>query len=598
MNQAIGRVIRNRTDYGAVLLLDARFDQSSNQEGLSKWLRPHIRKDEGFGIAIRSLVQFYKDAAAHTVEVAKQQAAQMVLEYEADGDDAEDAETERLTTVAFIRSAPSTGEATSGEGSGNYVAPAHVVARVDVKDLDKQSGSNGPKMKPIPVAKPCGYDAVFQAKPPEAPKPAQTAIDRKTIASQFFEKAKQMFTSEELKKMKKAVVAMQGHAKSKDVRSYSQAAGEIVRLIARHATFQLGSGDRDSNMLLLFFRLLPVKYRDDIETMSLKLCFDGSSFCGMCKENLPPGHFGLLRSYMVYLLKMSWCRPSDEELPVSEYVTRAQDVWQLLIKTKFGVSPATLQAYLKLVPSHFASSTTTLVSELVASARMATMREADVKLPKGEGAVKTERFQLPSWSSCTARPGLSEMAAKAEPTWQSNTGQASDRKREAPPLRFNPYAKKKPVLEKLKPPTHSSHEPVSLAQPAANDKPSLASLIKSVESTGPFVKRSSADMVRSIQANAPSNMTCPVCDRGLKQPFLAECGHLACLSCWQGWLKRSSTCPLCRVPARLDALARAVFATQPGLSIPTSLSQLCGENQDATTKNDDESSDDELEICK
>lgn len=37
-NQAIGRVIRHRHDYGAVLLLDHRFAEIRNRDGLSKWL--------------------------------------------------------------------------------------------------------------------------------------------------------------------------------------------------------------------------------------------------------------------------------------------------------------------------------------------------------------------------------------------------------------------------------------------------------------------------------------------------------------------------------------------------------------------------------
>jgi regulator of telomere elongation helicase 1 len=101
VNQAIGRVIRNRNDYGAVLLLDSRFDQPQNQQGLSKWLRPHIQKDEGFGIAIRSLVEFYK-AARHCTEQMKLEqkkavdASKPMLEYE---DDISEVEVEMPSKV-------------------------------------------------------------------------------------------------------------------------------------------------------------------------------------------------------------------------------------------------------------------------------------------------------------------------------------------------------------------------------------------------------------------------------------------------------------------------------------------------------------------
>tara|TARA_B110000971_G_C19890008_1_gene444838 strand:+ start:172 stop:546 length:375 start_codon:yes stop_codon:yes gene_type:complete len=47
INQAVGRVIRHKFDYGVVLLLDIRFNETSTTSNLSKWLRPHITKDEG-----------------------------------------------------------------------------------------------------------------------------------------------------------------------------------------------------------------------------------------------------------------------------------------------------------------------------------------------------------------------------------------------------------------------------------------------------------------------------------------------------------------------------------------------------------------------
>lgn len=39
INQAVGRCIRHSKDFGAIVLLDPRFQQPSNQKELSKWLR-------------------------------------------------------------------------------------------------------------------------------------------------------------------------------------------------------------------------------------------------------------------------------------------------------------------------------------------------------------------------------------------------------------------------------------------------------------------------------------------------------------------------------------------------------------------------------
>ena len=37
LNQAIGRCIRHRLDFGAILLIDERFQQPRNQLNLSRW---------------------------------------------------------------------------------------------------------------------------------------------------------------------------------------------------------------------------------------------------------------------------------------------------------------------------------------------------------------------------------------------------------------------------------------------------------------------------------------------------------------------------------------------------------------------------------
>ncbi|KAF1789779.1 P-loop containing nucleoside triphosphate hydrolase [Phytophthora cactorum] len=50
VNQAIGRVIRHRHDYGAIILLDERFALKQQQECLSKWLQPYCHTCRGYAI--------------------------------------------------------------------------------------------------------------------------------------------------------------------------------------------------------------------------------------------------------------------------------------------------------------------------------------------------------------------------------------------------------------------------------------------------------------------------------------------------------------------------------------------------------------------
>lgn len=65
VNQAIGRIIRHKYDYGAILLLDSRFNNQTIKSQLSLWLRNQIKPVNNFGEVIRDLRNFYKNAEAN-----------------------------------------------------------------------------------------------------------------------------------------------------------------------------------------------------------------------------------------------------------------------------------------------------------------------------------------------------------------------------------------------------------------------------------------------------------------------------------------------------------------------------------------------------
>nr|CAH7731277.1 unnamed protein product [Callosobruchus chinensis] len=62
VNQAIGRVIRHSKDYGAIILLDARFDNFRLKSQMSKWLQEHVKVTKNFGELIRDIRVFFKGA--------------------------------------------------------------------------------------------------------------------------------------------------------------------------------------------------------------------------------------------------------------------------------------------------------------------------------------------------------------------------------------------------------------------------------------------------------------------------------------------------------------------------------------------------------
>lgn len=65
VNQAIGRVIRHRDDYGAILLCDVRFQYNSQVQQLSKWIRDILGnqpKSSPFGPIVKELRDFFRNA--------------------------------------------------------------------------------------------------------------------------------------------------------------------------------------------------------------------------------------------------------------------------------------------------------------------------------------------------------------------------------------------------------------------------------------------------------------------------------------------------------------------------------------------------------
>ncbi|XP_047450348.1 Fanconi anemia group J protein [Mugil cephalus] len=62
LNQALGRCIRHKNDWGALILVDDRYRSNPNKyiTGLSKWVRQLVQHHDTFGNAMQSLVAFSK----------------------------------------------------------------------------------------------------------------------------------------------------------------------------------------------------------------------------------------------------------------------------------------------------------------------------------------------------------------------------------------------------------------------------------------------------------------------------------------------------------------------------------------------------------
>lgn len=74
LNQAVGRCIRHRYDYGAIILLDERYKIASNLDYLSKWLRTSIQPMESFEQSLEGLKSFFKRVEASSTKCTTENA--------------------------------------------------------------------------------------------------------------------------------------------------------------------------------------------------------------------------------------------------------------------------------------------------------------------------------------------------------------------------------------------------------------------------------------------------------------------------------------------------------------------------------------------
>ncbi|CAB9520949.1 Regulator of telomere elongation helicase 1 [Seminavis robusta] len=473
VNQAIGRVIRNRTDYGSVLLLDSRYAQPGNQQGLSKWVRPHVRPDQGVGTAIGELVKFYRTAAA-TAKEREDASKKIALEYEEEEEEAyskrqkQKSQTqnadETFTKVAFVQNLnrdlnqvkanlksagphPDTKVPEEGdkeEDPVTYISPGKVVARVDLDavvqkkepvfdgsfkrssdTVKTQSGaffaaSKAPSrptatksdQKPK-VAKSSGTNAsTSTTNRPTTTAPTENR-DSKNAAAQFFKKAQKWFTAAEFKTIRKSLVAMKQHGDKDDRKSYLLAAREVVKLCCQREHF-FGQHEKDhgETMLFLFFQVLPAARRMEVELLAMKGLFKKSTLGQLCKENLPPEQYTTAIAEFRRFLHILWCGQvlTDKAM----FLKEAEKVMTHLKDKNDTVSSDLASAFAKLVPERFNTGAQAIVSEMNASRNIQRIKTSEAKM-KGEESIDNRRFQRPMQFQGALQPLAFSTSSRDEP---------------------------------------------------------------------------------------------------------------------------------------------------------------------------------------
>ena len=509
VNQAIGRVIRNKDDYGAILLMDSRFGLPGNQKGLSKWVRPHILPDEGMGRAIGGLSRFYREAAnkaeqRETFARPLPNPVRMILGYEKENlgeDEAENSTTQEITNIAFVDTT------TSSQDDGGLLSNSCYIRKDQVIERVKMSESN--MADPSAPAQPVGVVVPPTGNPASTQSPAQ----------RFFAIVQEKMTMGHQSRMKHAAVAMRPSKEGKFGPSFSTSSQEMVRLILEYEKFQGQSRDDKPEMLMLLLQLLPPTKLEYMQQLAVTILFNDSSLGHLLRARMKREHFVRFRSDMTELLLRSWFKQSPGGyLSTQQFLSALEKSLLELSATGLVLSEESLKDMVNLVPSELSSGTVALLEQIDASRKIA-MLKAKEKASMGENSVEVARFRsvpakpipllLDGTSQGPLEPSILTVSTPAGSTFQhSSQGEATSK-------RSNPYIKTVASIER----PIKSFKPTSGTKQLKDllpDKPqgmTVDSFRKTVQDYESEVFTGKLKTtVKHIHSNAPQEMKCQLCE--------------------------------------------------------------------------------------
>ena len=99
LNQAAGRCIRHRKDWGSVIFLDSRYGNNGAMRSLPRWLRPHVKTFRGVGEMCETLREFVsRNTTRDNVVVEEEEEENKIVSKILDGDENERVDDETVVT--------------------------------------------------------------------------------------------------------------------------------------------------------------------------------------------------------------------------------------------------------------------------------------------------------------------------------------------------------------------------------------------------------------------------------------------------------------------------------------------------------------------
>ena len=540
VNQAIGRVIRNRNDYGSVLLLDERFGQPQNIQGLSKWVRPHVEAQVGVGQTISSLVSFFRNAerkaqieetkipsfsAVNDVSAVFSKAKQDDLGEQ----DAEDV-LEEVTKVVVIRKEKDLSSSNQELSSADFISPGQILGKVDVSGSmerkcsnvqstgitngDENNASarngihnlydqNGSHSEGITMPHQAKRDPDSSAPSNKKRIPDTVSQSSSNAASRFFALIQAHLDPADISVIKKSIVAMKGFGERNETKAYLLAGRKIVLAVLPLVTLKEGRGPGTLEVFDLLFQLLPKKYRATLEKMAMADVFAESVLGLELMRYLSADVFQSFRVSVPSFLWNVWYNTKDERIVVKPFKLKLyQDIMALFsgVEEKFATKAMRLLS--DMVPSVFASPLNALLESFRASRNIARMKKNE-KANVGEASIQIERFRPGPKQPAILEDEGAELAAKVAPNDLNGPGVHAKTKPGVPYKPGQPHKKRLSA-------SSVNMDSDSLSRPKSKFKKLLQS---SEQETflGNEVERKNKK--KKIVSDAPNSLSCPICEK-------------------------------------------------------------------------------------
>jgi regulator of telomere elongation helicase 1 len=457
VNQAVGRVIRNKSDYGAVLLLDSRFGDERNQQGLSKWVRPHIQNDEGFGKSYAGLTKFYREAQKKAAEIKKKDCpapirAGVLLQYENDNVATEPTSTKdsTMTKIDVVQNV-SNADLKDSSIDTAFISSERVIAHME---LNPEGMARGPTDQSLlqSTTRPDSIEntlaAVYQngdstvgrSRPKalssgdnsssawsnlQAPrkdsssyistnvearralrettgnvKPrAKSKTQDTSPAVLFFEKVRACCSKDEMSLIKASIFGMKKHGDKKDVESYLRAADSVLSILTRYENFDNAKGK--SGMLDLFFLLLPKARQSEVERSCLNMNIQQSQFLKSCKVVMEDAEYKRMVDRVIpSLIIIHSVLPNARDLPSRRdaFLRDCKPIFEMLenhgsVKID-QINMSLADLFLRLVPERFLSPTQALLNNMASFVKVEKLKSLE-KARIGEDSIEAFRFNKP-----------------------------------------------------------------------------------------------------------------------------------------------------------------------------------------------------------